>query len=225
MITALRSIANAKAVGRDELPVDLLKLGLTHDSAVLWEFHPVWHQRKVPQRWRDAVINALYKKKDSTECGNYRVISLLAHAGKVLIKIVGIRLSACCEAKELLPKEQCGFFPCRPLAEDMMRAVRRLQELGRKTRVPLFLCFIALQRACDTVDRTLSWQVLARFRVQSHIIEAIRQFHDGMKACLQNDDIRCSEWCEVAKGLPSEMRALRAAVQRLLRFDTSRRTR
>ena len=88
LIGALGSMANAKAVGPDEFPVELLKLGINHDPTVLWEFHRViklvWHQREVPQRWRDAVIKALHKKKDRTECGNYRGISLVAHAGKVL---------------------------------------------------------------------------------------------------------------------------------------------
>ena len=95
----------------------------------------VWHQREVPQRWRDAVIKFLRKKKDRTECGNYRGISLVAHAGKVLLKIVATRLSAYCEARNLLPEEQYGFRPHRSTT-DMMFAVRRLQELGRKARVP-----------------------------------------------------------------------------------------
>ena len=47
----------------------------------------------------------------------------------------------------------------------MMFAVQRLQELvvmGRKARVPVFLCFIDLQKAYDSVDRTLLWRVRAR---------------------------------------------------------------
>ena len=54
LIGALRSMANAKAVGLDELPVELLKLGTNHDPTVLQKFHRViklvWHQREVPQR-------------------------------------------------------------------------------------------------------------------------------------------------------------------------------
>ena len=65
-------MANAKAVGPDELPVELLKLGINHDPTVLLEFHReiklVWHQREVPQQ--DAAIKVLHKK-DRTECGNY----------------------------------------------------------------------------------------------------------------------------------------------------------
>ena len=212
-------MANAKAVGPDELPVELLKLGINHDPSVLREFHRViklvWHQREVPQRWRDVVIKVLHKKKDRTECGNYRDISLVAHAGKVLLKIVATRLSTYCEARNLLPEEQCGFRPHRSTT-DMMFAIRRLQELGRKARVPLFLCFIDLQKAYDSVNRTLLWQVLARFGTPPQMIEMIRQFHGGMRACVRSDDGRfhggmracvrsddgrCSERFEVAQGL------------------------
>ena len=197
-------MANAEAGGPDELPVELLKLGINHDPTVLREFHRViklvWHQREVPQRWRDAVIDVLHKKKDRAECGNYRGISLVAHAGKVFLRIVATRLSAYCEARNLLPEEQCGFHPHRSTT-DMMFALRRLQELGRKARVPLFLCFIDLQKAYDSVDRTLLWQVLVRFGTPPQMIEVIRQFHDGMRACVRSDDGRCSEWFEVAHGL------------------------
>ena len=142
----------------------------------------------------------MHKKEDRTECGNYRGISLVAHAGKVLLRIVATRLSAYREARNLLPEEQCGFRPHRSTT-GMMFAVRRLQELGRKARAPLFLCFIDLQKAYDSVDRTLLWQVLARFGTPPKMIEVIRQFHDGMRACVRSDDGRCSEWFEVAQGL------------------------
>ena len=33
------------------------------------------------------------------------------------------------------------------------------------------------------------------------MIEVIRQFHDGMRACVRSDDGRCSAWFEVAQGL------------------------
>ena len=73
-----------------------------------------------------------------------------------------------CEAKNLLPEEQCGFRRYRSTT-DMMFVVRRLQDLGGKACVPLFLCFIDMQKAHDSVDRSLLWQVLARFGVMESL--------------------------------------------------------
>ena len=73
----------------------------------------MWKERTVPQLWKDAVIQVLHKKKDSTNCGNYRGISLVAHAGKVLLKIVALRLGSYLERERLLPESQCGFRPGR----------------------------------------------------------------------------------------------------------------
>ena len=68
------------------------------------------------------MIKVLHEKKDRTECGSYRGISLVAYTGKVLLKIVATRLSAYCETRNLLPEEQCGFRPHRSTT-DMMFAV------------------------------------------------------------------------------------------------------
>ena len=97
-------------------------------------------------------------------CVNYRGISLVSHAGKVLLKVAARRRSAYCEAKGLLPEEQCGFRPdCSSM--DMIYVVRRLQEIGWKAGVSLFMCFIGFQKACDTVHSTLLSEVLTRIRV------------------------------------------------------------
>ena len=71
--------------------------------------HPHLRKGKVPQQWKDEVIIILHKKGDKTECGDYRGILLVSDAGKVLLKVYARRLSAYCEAKGLLPEEQCGF--------------------------------------------------------------------------------------------------------------------
>ena len=68
------------------------------------------------------------------------------------------RLSHYCEAKGLLPEEQCGFLTDRS-STDMMFVVRMLlQEIGRKARVSIFMCLIDLQKGYDTIDRALLWR-------------------------------------------------------------------
>ena len=73
--------------------------------------------------------------------------------------------------------------------------------VGKESARTLFLCFIDLQKAYDSVDRTLLWQVITRFGILPQMIEVVWQFHDMMRACGRNDDGRCSEWFEVAQGL------------------------
>ena len=82
-----------------------------------------------------------------------------------------------------------------------MFVVRSLQKVGRKAGVSLHICFIDLQKAYDTVDRTLPWQVLTRIGVPPQMIGVIRQFHDGMRACVRADGGVCSDWFEVEQGL------------------------
>ena len=83
----------------------------------------------------------------------------------------------------------------------MMFVIRRLQDLARKKRIPLYVCFIDLAKAYDSVDRTLLWTVLARFGVPQNMISVIRQFHGGMRTCVRLDDRVCSMWFAVEQGL------------------------
>ena len=51
---AMKAIANAKVVGPDGLPAELLKLGLQQDRTILLEFHRlailIWREGKIPQQ-------------------------------------------------------------------------------------------------------------------------------------------------------------------------------
>ena len=116
------------------------------------------------------------------------------------MKIIARRLSECCERVWILPEEQSGFRPNRSTI-DMMFVSRRLHELARKKRIPLYVYFIDLTKAYDSVDRTLLWTVLARFGVPQIMISVIRRFHDGMRACVRLDDRVCSRWFAVEQGL------------------------
>ena len=202
---AIRSLVNGKAVGGpDGVSVELFKIAPNGDPALrrrlLDIIVRIWRGGEVPQQWKDAIIVVLHQTKDQTECGNYRGVSLVGHAGKILLKTIVRCLSEYCERVGILPEEQSGFRPNRSTT-DMMFVIRRLQELGRKKRIPLYVCFIDLAKAYASVDRTLLWTVLARFGVPQFIISVIRQFHDGMRACVRLDGRVCSRWFAVEQGL------------------------
>ena len=63
------------------------------------------------------------------------------------------------------------------------------------------MCFKDLQKAYDTVDRILLWQVITRIGVPLQMIAAIQQFHDEVRACVRPDDGVCLDLFEVEQGL------------------------
>ena len=139
---AICSLANGKAVGLDGVSVELFKITLNGDPALRRRLLDIviriWRGGEVSQQWKDAIIMVLHKKKDRTECGNYRGISLVAHGDNILLKIIARRLSEYCERVGILPEEQSGFRPnCS--TTDIMFVIRRLQELARKKRIPLYV--------------------------------------------------------------------------------------
>ena len=207
---AIRSLANGNAVGPDGVYNELFKITLNDDPTLRRRLLDIvvciWRGGEVPQQWKDAIIMVLHKIKDRTECGNYRGISLVAHAGKILLKIIARRLSEYGERVEILPEEQSCFRPNR-FTIDMMFVIRRLQELARKKQILLYVCFVDLSEAYDSVYRTLLWTVLTRFGLPQNMTSVIRQFHDGMRACVRLDDRVCSGWFAVDQGLRQDKSA------------------
>ena len=64
-------------------------------------------------------------------------------------------------AENVLPETQCSFRKERGTA-DMVFVARRLQEKCRKQHQDLFMVFIDLAKAFDTVSRPLLWSLLAK---------------------------------------------------------------
>ena len=115
-------------------------------------------------------------------------------------KDIAARFINYCEAEGIFPEEQCGLRPARSTI-DMLFVERRMQELGRARKIPVYMCFIDLQKAYNSVDRELLWVVLARFGVPDNMLTAIRQCHEGMRARMCTDDGEHSEWFDVTHGL------------------------
>ncbi|XP_076059549.1 uncharacterized protein LOC143036186 [Oratosquilla oratoria] len=109
---ALKQMRQGKAAGPDNIPTELL----THGGLVLkMRLHSLilkaWEEKQAPSDWKDALLITIFKKGDRRECGNYRGISLLSIAGKVLARILLNRLQNVAEV--ILPESQCGFRPSR----------------------------------------------------------------------------------------------------------------
>ena len=151
----------------------------------------------MPQEWRDALLVPIPKKGDLTQCDNWRGISLLDVVGKLFTKVVQVRLQRV--AEEVLPDSQCGFRAGRGCA-DMVFCTRQLVKKAREHNTTLYLLFIDLRKAYDSVPREALWQVLRKYGVPPSLVNIIRSLHDGMKAEVTVDGAITPE-IEVTNGL------------------------
>ncbi|KAI0226435.1 hypothetical protein LSAT2_023019 [Lamellibrachia satsuma] len=98
-------------------------------------------------------------KREISQTGNYRVIALLCIAGKILTRVLLNRLLPLTE--EILPETQCDFRPSRGTT-DMIFVAQQIQEKCREQNQELFMAFIDLTRAFESINREALWKVLSR---------------------------------------------------------------
>ena len=92
---ALRRMKKDKAVGLDELPVQVWKcireMGIEFLTKL---FNKLLVDKRMPEEWRRSVLISIYQNKGDVQyCGSYRLIKLMSHTIKICERIIKARLS------------------------------------------------------------------------------------------------------------------------------------
>ena len=69
----------------------------------------------------------------------------------------------------------------------MVFAARQLQEKCREQNKCLFMTFVDLTKAFDTVCREGLWRIMEKFGCPQKLIKIVREFHDGMVARVKDN--------------------------------------
>ena len=152
---ALSSMNRKKSSGIDGLSQDklimakeILKIPLTrliNESIEKGEF---------PKTWKEAVITPILKKGDKTKKENYRPVSCLSVASKVLEKIVCEQTTEYMEKNKLFPENQHGFRKNRSTMTALAAVQQRWVEKTESKEVTGILLW-DLTAAYDTLDAEL----------------------------------------------------------------------
>ena len=82
-----------KASGGDGIPVELFQM-LKDDAVKV--LHPIcqhiWKTQQWPRDWKRSVFIPTPKKGNAKECSSYRIITLISHTSKRMLKILQARL-------------------------------------------------------------------------------------------------------------------------------------
>ena len=150
MKNALRRMKKGKAVGQDELPVEVWKcMGEMGIKFLTRLFNRLLMSERMPEEWRRSALIPIYKNKgDAQSYGNYRRIKVMSHTLKVWERIIEARLRDRVE----ISKQQYGFMPGKGTT-DAMFALRILMEKYREGQRQLHCVFVNLEKAYDRVSR------------------------------------------------------------------------
>ena len=115
------------------------------------------------QQRKYITLMVLHKGKDRTECGKYRDILMVAHGGKILLKIIARRFSEHCERVGIRSGGTEGF-PAEPFYHRYEVCESSATGAGAEGRTfPVRMLYRPYAKAHGSVDRTLLWTVLGCF--------------------------------------------------------------
>jgi sorting nexin-29 len=173
---ALKKLKNRKAPGVDGLEGELIKMGGQASVKVMHKIcNRIWTSGQFPTLWTKSLIVTLPKKGDTTKCENYRTISLICHASKIILEIIRSRMKSTIETQ--MAEEQAGFRAGRGTIEQIF-AIRLLAEkyLDLQDK-DLYLVFIDFKKAFDRVWHEGLWRVLHHYGVHPKIVELIKNLY------------------------------------------------
>ncbi len=180
---AVAALRNGAAAGADNIIAPLLKASPVMVSWLHRVLVAVWSSGRAPVDWKRALIVPLFKGKGSArDAANYRPISLLSIPGKVYALILLHRVSNQVEGQLL--ECQCAFRKGRGL-NDAVFTLRSLMHKCHRYKEPLYLAFVDLRKAYDSIPRGALWRVLTAYGVDPQVVDLLADLHTGTQAAVK----------------------------------------
>ncbi|XP_054085666.1 LINE-1 retrotransposable element ORF2 protein isoform X1 [Zeugodacus cucurbitae] len=165
---AITRLKNNKAAGADRLPAELFKYG---GEELIRCMHQllcrIWSEESMPDDWNLSVLCPIHKKGDPTICANYRGISLLNIAYKVLSSVLCERLKP--TVNKLIGPYQCGFRPGKSTT-DQIFTMRQILEKTREKRIDTHHLFVDFKAAFDSTKRSCLYAAMSEFDIPAKLI-------------------------------------------------------
>ncbi|KAK3543213.1 hypothetical protein QTP70_013685 [Hemibagrus guttatus] len=179
---ALKRMKSGKAVGPDDIPVEVWKcLGEAAVEFLISLFNRVLESETMPEEWRRSVLVPIFKNKgDVQSCSNYRGIKLMSHTMKVWERVVEARLRKGVEICE----QQYGFMP-RKSTTDAIFALRILMEKYRDGQRELHCVFVDLEKAYDRVPREELWYCMRKSGVAEKYVRVVQDMYERSRTVVR----------------------------------------
>lgn len=174
--------------------------------------------RRVPLKWKSAVVTLLHKKGDHNELDNWRPISLSSTMYKVYTRLLSNRLSNVLPL--LLSPEQKGFTKNEGCTEHTFLIDTAIHS-ARQDRRSLAMAFLDLSNAFGSVPHTLILQNLRRAGLSDQFVQLVEDLYSDT-TCKVRTENGCTGDISIGKGVkqgdPLSALLFNIAIEPLLRM-------
>ena len=198
IVSALKALRNGKAPGADQITAEMLKADLEQTSLELQIiFDLIWEKETVPAQWTKGLICKIPKKGNLQECGNWRGITLLPLASKVLSRILINRIQKGVDAS--LRKEQAGFRTGKGTVNQIF-ILRNILEQVNEWNATLYIHFVDFEKAFDSIHRDSLWIIMRQYGIPQKMVQMVKTLYEDFQ-CAVIDENETSEWFPVMTGV------------------------
>ena len=194
---ALSRLKNGKAAGTDNIIGEFLKYGGDIVKQVIVNMsQSILEEGEVPQDWKRSRVTLIHKGggKDKADIGNYRPIAITNTMAKVFGIIINEKLKTWMETQKVLGEEQSGFRKGRGGLDNIF-TLKEIIDRNRTQKKELYLVFLDLEKAYDTVNRDKLFRLLRHVGVDRKIIRVIESLYEGNEVQFTLGDVTTG-WVE-----------------------------
>ena len=146
----------------------------------------------MPHEWNKSIICPIYKKGEKSEHSNYRGISLLNTAYKILATAINNILKTC--AEDLLSQEQNEFRRNRSTTDTIFIMLQILEKCY-EYNIEMHVLFIDFQQALDSVDRQKKTiQILQELRIPNKLVWLIKMTIQNTEASVKIENLTSNQF-------------------------------
>ena len=204
VLRAMQRLHTRRSTGMDGIPAELLHYAQSEElGKELADIYTLMlNTGVIPPTWGKALSTPIGKKTAVTTPGDgsqYRLLSMLGAPEKLLTTMMQQRLID--RFDPTLEDEQNGFRPARGVQDNIL-SLWLTQEATKQAQVPLYLAFLDITKAFDSLDYDILWMLLIRdYKVTGPFLRLLRCLYSNSTTQLRLPHNECSDPIDIERGI------------------------
>jgi len=202
VLRSINELDESKACGHDNIPATFYKMCALEITPIFTKLiNEMFKKGEFPEALKTALIHPLYKQKGEKNLPkNYRPISILSAAAKIIEKIMYSRVSAHLEQTDNYMKEQHGYRKFRSTQSAVIMltdAIKSAADNGLMTGV----VFVDFEKAFDSLQYTTFLAKLKKCGVSGSVLNWFKSYFENRKIIVKKGETK-SDPFNLTQGTP-----------------------